>query len=126
MAITGAAERLVSTPFIRLSEVAKTYPSRGETVVHAVERVSVDIAQSEFTSIVGPSGCGKTTLLNMIGGLLPVSSGQIRYEGLKDGRKLPQLGMVFQDADLPPLKWSSLKYDFRMEDEIDGEEEAYG
>ena len=29
-------------------------------------------------------------------------------------------------ADLPPLKWSSLKYDFRMEDEIDGEEEAYG
>ena len=29
-------------------------------------------------------------------------------------------------VDLPPLKWSSLKYDFRMEDEIDGEEEAYG
>ena len=29
-------------------------------------------------------------------------------------------------CDLPPLKWSSLKYDFRMEDEIDGEEEAYG
>ena len=29
-------------------------------------------------------------------------------------------------ADLPPLKWSSLKYDFRMEDKIDGKEEAYG
>ena len=29
-------------------------------------------------------------------------------------------------SDLPPLKWSSLKYDFRMEDEIDGKEEAYG
>ena len=29
-------------------------------------------------------------------------------------------------VDLPPLKWSSLKYDFRMEDEIDGKEEAYG
>ena len=28
--------------------------------------------------------------------------------------------------DLPPLKWSSLKYYFRMEDEIDGEEKAYG
>jgi hypothetical protein len=28
--------------------------------------------------------------------------------------------------DLPPLKWSSLKYDFRMEDKIDGKEEAYG
>ena len=29
-------------------------------------------------------------------------------------------------GDLPPLKWSSLKYIFRMEDEIDGKEEAYG
>ncbi len=29
-------------------------------------------------------------------------------------------------GDLPPLKWSSLKYDFRMEDELDGKEEAYG
>jgi hypothetical protein len=28
--------------------------------------------------------------------------------------------------DLPPLKWSSLKYDFRMEDKINGKEEAYG
>jgi hypothetical protein len=29
-------------------------------------------------------------------------------------------------TDLPPLKWSSLKYDFRMEDKLDGKEEAYG
>lgn len=29
-------------------------------------------------------------------------------------------------GDLPPLKWSSLKYDFRMEDKLDGKEEAYG
>jgi NitT/TauT family transport system ATP-binding protein len=93
-----------SSPFIRLSEVAKTYPSRGDSLVHAVERVSVDIGQSEFTSIVGPSGCGKTTLLNMIGGLLPVSSGEIVYEGLEAGRKLPQLGMVFQDAVLLPWR----------------------
>ena len=30
------------------------------------------------------------------------------------------------ESDLPPLKWSSLKYDFRMEHKIDGKEEAYG
>lgn len=92
------------TPFIRLSDVSKTYPSRGIAVVHAVERVSVEIAKSEFTSIVGPSGCGKTTLLNMIGGLLPISGGTITYEGLPRGRKLPQLGMVFQDAVLLPWR----------------------
>lgn len=31
-----------------------------------------------------------------------------------------------ESSDLPPLKWSSLKYDFRMEDKINGKEEAYG
>lgn len=91
-------------PFIRLAGVAKTYPSRGGPVVDAVEEVTVDIARSEFTSIVGPSGCGKTTLLNMIGGLLPVSRGRIVYEGLESGRKRPALGMVFQDAVLLPWR----------------------
>ncbi len=91
-------------PFIRLAGVAKTYPSRGGVVVDAVEEVTVDIARSEFTSIVGPSGCGKTTLLNMIGGLLPVSRGRISYEGLEAGRRRPELGMVFQDAVLLPWR----------------------
>lgn len=100
----GADAQAGRPPFIRLDAVAKTYPSRGGVVVNAVEQVSVDIARSEFTSIVGPSGCGKTTLLNMIGGLLPVSRGKIIYEGLEPGRKQPSLGMVFQDAVLLPWR----------------------
>ena len=35
-------------------------------------------------------------------------------------------GHALSQGDLPPLKWSSLKYVFRMEDKIDGKEEAYG
>lgn len=35
-------------------------------------------------------------------------------------------GWLNTQCDLPPLKWSSLKYNFRTEDEIDGQEEAYG
>lgn len=94
----------VRDAFIRLSGVAKTYPSRGGPVVDAVQEVTVDIGRSEFTSIVGPSGCGKTTLLNMIGGLLPASRGTITYTGLEAGRKRPPLGMVFQDAVLLPWR----------------------
>lgn len=100
----GGNELTARQPFIRLAGVAKTYPSRGGPVVDAVEEVTVDIARSEFTSIVGPSGCGKTTLLNMIGGLLPTSRGRISYEGLEAGRKRPALGMVFQDAVLLPWR----------------------
>ena len=36
------------------------------------------------------------------------------------------LQYLLRRPDLPPLKWSSLKYVFRMEDKIDGKEEAYG
>jgi len=38
----------------------------------------------------------------------------------------PEVVAKVGTGDLPPLKWSSLKYVFRMEDKIDGKEEAYG
>ncbi len=108
--MTGSSKlqvpRTAHAPLIRLSGVAKTYPSRGGALVEAVQQVSFEIAESEFTSIVGPSGCGKSTLLNMIGGLLPVSRGNITYEGLDKGKTRPPLGMVFQDAVLLP--WRSV------------------
>ena len=46
--------------------------------VHALEAVTLDVADGEFVSILGPSGCGKSTLLLMIAGLLGPSAGEIR------------------------------------------------
>jgi len=106
-------------PFIALSKVAKTYGSREGRQVIAVEEVSFEIAQSEFTSIVGPSGCGKTTLLKMIGGLLPVSRGTISYAGLDPGRRRPRLGMVFQEAVLLP--WRTVLQNVCLPIEVAGE-----
>ena len=103
MATVAAAP---ATPFIELKEVAKTYSVRAGGTVQAVDSVSFRIGRGEFTSIVGPSGCGKTTLLKIIGGLLPVSGGTLRYHGIPAGRKRPELGMVFQDAVLLP--WRSV------------------
>ena len=119
-----SAESAVRQPFIRLAGVAKTYPSRGGIVVDAVEEVTVDIARSEFTSIVGPSGCGKTTLLNMIGGLLPASRGTINYDGLEAGRRRPPLGMVFQDAVLLP--WRTVLENVMLPVEVVGIDRAAG
>ena len=51
----------------------------GET--HAIEDLSFDVKEREFVSIVGPSGCGKTSILSLLAGLMPPSSGTIRISG---------------------------------------------
>ena len=56
-----------------LSVVYKASADKNETV--ALKNVNLDIKRGEFISLVGPSGCGKTTLLRVISGLIPSTSG---------------------------------------------------
>jgi spermidine/putrescine transport system ATP-binding protein len=63
-------------PAIELIDATKRY---GSTV--ALDRVSMRIESGEFFCLLGPSGCGKTTTLNLIGGFLPLTSGELRIEG---------------------------------------------
>jgi phospholipid/cholesterol/gamma-HCH transport system ATP-binding protein len=70
--------------------------------------VSLDFARGKVTAIMGGSGCGKTTLLRLIGGVYPVNSGAVRFEGETiDARDTEQLfrlrrrlGMLFQFGGL--------------------------
>ena len=52
-----------------------------ETVVHAVENVSLGVRKGEVMGLVGESGCGKSTLGRMAAGILPPSAGQVLYKG---------------------------------------------
>ena len=67
-------------PLLRVDRVVKTYESTAGPV-HAVQSLSFDLERGAFAALVGPSGCGKTTLLNAIGGLDRVTSGQIWIDG---------------------------------------------
>ena len=49
--------------------------------IHAVDGVTLDIAQGSITGLIGPNGAGKTTLFNIIAGVFPPSSGQILLDG---------------------------------------------
>jgi putative spermidine/putrescine transport system ATP-binding protein len=60
---------------VRLVEVTKRY---GPTV--AVDRVSAEIAEGEFVTLLGPSGCGKTTTLRMVAGLVEPTAGRIFFD----------------------------------------------
>ena len=59
---------------IELKDIVKTY-QMGDSVVHALDHVTVSLDAGEFTSIVGPSGSGKSTMMNIIGCLDRPTSG---------------------------------------------------
>jgi NitT/TauT family transport system ATP-binding protein len=89
-------------PYIRLRDVGKVYDTQGGTV-EACADVTLEIARSEFVAIVGPSGCGKTTILKMVAGLVPNTSGEITVGGKRVERPQTDVGIVFQEAIL--LDW---------------------
>src|SRR5580704_17177016 len=55
--------------------------------VHAVERVSFDIADGERVGFLGPNGAGKTTTLKMLSGLLHPTSGEVRVDGYEPRKR---------------------------------------
>ena len=89
-----------TTPAVRFLEVSRFF---GE--VKAVDRVSLDIPDGEFFTMLGPSGSGKTTCLRLIAGFERPTSGSILLHG-KDVSRLPpyerDVNTVFQDYALFP------------------------
>ena len=73
--------------------------------VRALDRVSLEFAPGALTTLLGPSGCGKTTLLRLVSGLEPASSGRIWFgdEEVTDlSATRRDVGMVFQSYALFP------------------------
>jgi NitT/TauT family transport system ATP-binding protein len=90
----------------RLRGVTRIYG--GETGVHALGPLDLDLARGEFFAVVGPSGCGKSTLLDVLAGLSPPTEGSIAFEGRPVHGEVPDgIGVVFQeDASFPWLSVS--------------------
>jgi NitT/TauT family transport system ATP-binding protein len=84
--------------------VANVYKNYGD--VKALENMSLDFPRGQLTSLLGPSGCGKTTLLKIIAGLLPATSGEIVVNGTPVTGPGPDRAFVFQDFALLP--WASV------------------
>ncbi len=87
-------------PAIELIDATKRY---GDVV--ALDGVSLRIEPGEFFCLLGPSGCGKTTTLNLIGGFLPLTSGELRIEGRRVNDLPPHkrnVNTVFQNYALFP------------------------
>src|SRR5690606_21572510 len=70
--------------------------------VHVLENVNFDIRAGEFVCIVGPSGCGKSTMLNILGGFLKETRGEVRVEGAPVTGPDPGRIFVFQENGVFP------------------------
>lgn len=96
---------------VQLDQVSRHYQD-GQSVVHAVDCVDLNIDKAEFAVLSGPSGSGKTTMLNLIGGLDIPSMGQIKIENQSTSElsqnqltdlRLHRIGFVFQAYNLLPV-----------------------
>ncbi|MEU2559342.1 ABC transporter ATP-binding protein [Streptomyces longispororuber] len=94
----------------RATDLSKVY-GQGETQVVALDQVSVDFGQGQFTAIMGPSGSGKSTLMHCVAGLDSFSSGSVRIgetelSTLKDKQltklRRDKIGFIFQAFNLLP------------------------
>ncbi len=104
--MTALAER--APPLIALDRISKVY-GEGEVAVHALDDVSLTIAEGEFVAIMGPSGSGKSTAMNIIGCLDTPSSGDYLFQGVEVGQMARNqralirrnlIGFVFQHFNL--------------------------
>lgn len=90
-------------PIVEIEDLSRTFTRDGNTV-NALSHVSLNVDPGEFIVLLGPSGCGKSTLLNIIGGLLPPTTGRIEVAGHPVNGVPDEIGMMFQKATLLPWR----------------------
>lgn len=94
---------------IRLTNVNKYFNRKKNNEIRAIDHTSIELADKGLVTFLGNPGCGKTTLLNAIGGLDKVDSGEIyigeerltgRSDGKKDEIRNANIGYIFQNYNL--------------------------
>ncbi|MBL8693633.1 MAG: ABC transporter ATP-binding protein [Planctomycetes bacterium] len=97
----------MNAPLLEITNLCVIRPRPSGEPLRALDRVRLRLERKESWAVLGESGCGKTTLLRTIAGLIPATSGSIRFQGTEliplRGRALAQarlgMQMVFQDPD---------------------------
>ncbi len=107
---TGPLKRTRRSAAIRARRLTKVY-GEGETAVHALAGVDLEVARGEMVAIMGPSGSGKSTLLHLMGALDTPTRGTVsiarhRFDNLSDTEltllRRERIGFVFQFFNLLP------------------------
>lgn len=96
---------MTHTPFLFVDRLTKTYPEpRGKGEVVVFRDVSFGVEKGAFACMIGHSGCGKSTILNIIAGLTPATSGSVFVNGERVTAPGLSRGVIFQNHGLLPWK----------------------
>jgi NitT/TauT family transport system ATP-binding protein len=98
----GASKLAEAKSIVEVRGVSKIY----EGGVEALSNITLDFPEGQLTSLLGPSGCGKTTLLKIIAGLIPSTSGEVLVHGQPVVGPGAERAFVFQDFALMP--WANV------------------
>ena len=104
----------------------KKYYGKGETLVKALDGVSLEIERGKFTAVVGTSGSGKSTLLNMMGGLDVPTEGSVKIGNTELAKlnaeqatifRRKQIGFIFQNYNLIPVLtvWENIVFPISLD-----------
>jgi putative ABC transport system ATP-binding protein len=111
IAIPAAPTKTTASAVVSARDLTRQYGS-GETTVHALRGVSVDVANGQLTAVMGPSGSGKSTLMHILAGLDRPTAGEVRIADTQIGNlsdaqltklRREHIGFIFQFFNLLPM-----------------------
>jgi putative ABC transport system ATP-binding protein len=105
----GAFGTLIKMVALLETQDLKKHYRMGDTVVRALDGVSISVAEGQFVALLGPSGSGKSTLLNLIAGLDRPTAGTLQIDGIDiaamsqeelSRHRRKNVGIIFQSFNL--------------------------
>ena len=98
-------------PILRLEKVSKSFPNSAGML--ALGELNLTLTKGEFLSVIGPSGCGKTTLLRIMAGLLPPTTGRVFVDGTEQNPR-GNVVLVFQEYGRSLLPWRTVLHNVTL------------
>ena len=100
--VVTTAQKRAERRYVEIFNLTKAYPNPYGEDVKVVDEFNLILKRGEVVSVIGHSGCGKSTVLTMVAGLNPISSGGIVLDGKEIEGPGPDRAVVFQTPCLLP------------------------